>query len=348
MGVPEQRTPGVDVNRLAAAQHEPPRVIHPRIHRDHRQRAREACNHDRDTGQEVRARREPVPAVDVDRDEDRLDEEREPLEREAEPEDVAEAGHEPGPQQTHLEAEDRPRHDARGEQRDHHLRPAARQRPVERIARAQVERLDEEHHRRKGDPEADERDVDRERERLHLARLPQVVLLNGPEGRCEKHSGVHSTLQLQASGEEREAGRTSRKGQPRFTATSPSWCKAPRERAASEQVPTVAPAAGPVRRSSRGLSGRVRTDGSTASDGVPARGAHARGERADDEAAQRRRGSCRRRELSLRLSSWRSHAAGRVRTRTLRGAGVEPGLRAGRGMQRLPRLLRPAVAGHED
>ena len=48
-------------------------------------------DHDRDAGQEVRARRQPVPAVDVDRDEDRLDEEREALEREAEPEDVAEA-----------------------------------------------------------------------------------------------------------------------------------------------------------------------------------------------------------------------------------------------------------------
>ena len=258
----------------------------------------------------MHSRREAIPAVDVDRDEDRLEEEREALEREAEPEDLAEAGHESGPQQAHLEAEDRPRYYACGEQREHHLRPAARQRAIERVAGAEVEPLDEEHHRWEGDPEADERDVDRERERLHLARLQQVVLLDGPEDRCEKRSGVHSTLQRQGSGEERDAGRTSRKGQTRFTATSPSWWKAPRERAASEQVPTVAPAAGPVRRSSRGLSGRVRTDGSTASDGVPARGAHACGERADDEAAQRRRGSRRCRELSLRRSSRRSHVAG--------------------------------------
>ena len=47
----------------------------------------------------VHARRRPVPAVDVDADEDRLDEEREALEREREPEDVAEVGHPDRPEQ---------------------------------------------------------------------------------------------------------------------------------------------------------------------------------------------------------------------------------------------------------
>jgi hypothetical protein len=104
-----------------------------------------------------------------------------------------------------------------------------------------------------------------------------------------------------------------------------------------------------IRRSSRGLSGRVRTDGSTASDGVAARGAHACGERADDEAAQGRRGSRRPPELSLRISSRRSPATGRrgVRTSTLRGAGVELAPPAGRGMQRPGRLLGPVVADHD-
>ena len=82
------------------------------------------------------------------------------------------------PEQAHLEAEDRPGDDADGEQRHHHLRPAPRQRPVELIARAQIEPLDEQHQRRECDPEADERDVHRERQRLHLPRLQQVVLVH--------------------------------------------------------------------------------------------------------------------------------------------------------------------------
>ena len=125
----------------------------------------------------MRARREPFPAVDVDRDEDRLDEEGKALECEAEPEDVAERGHEARPEQAELEAEDRSGDDADGEERDHHLRPAPRERAVQRIAGAQPARLGEEHHRRESDPEADERDVNRQRERLHLPRLQEGVLV---------------------------------------------------------------------------------------------------------------------------------------------------------------------------
>ena len=56
--------------------------------------------------------------------------------------------------------------------------PALRERPVERIAGAQAQTLDEEDHRREADAEADERDMDDERQRLQLARLEQVVLLD--------------------------------------------------------------------------------------------------------------------------------------------------------------------------
>ena len=45
-------------------------------------------DHDRDAAGEVSPRRQPIPAVDVDADEDRLDEERESLDREAEAEDT--------------------------------------------------------------------------------------------------------------------------------------------------------------------------------------------------------------------------------------------------------------------
>ena len=46
--------------------------------------------------------------------------------------------HEVRPEQAHLEAQDRAGDDADGEQREHHLRPAACERPVERVAGAQV------------------------------------------------------------------------------------------------------------------------------------------------------------------------------------------------------------------
>jgi hypothetical protein len=41
-----------------------------------------------------------------------------------------------------------------------------------------VEPLHEQHHRRERDPEADEWDVDAERERLHLAGLEQIGLVD--------------------------------------------------------------------------------------------------------------------------------------------------------------------------
>jgi hypothetical protein len=130
----------------------------------------------------VRAAAEAVPAVDVDRDEDRLGEERDSLQPEREPEDVAEGGHELRPQQPELERQDRAGHDADGEQDERDLRPALRERLVGRVAGAQVQALDEEDERREGDPEADDRDVDRQRQRLHLARLQDVGL--GPAAQC--------------------------------------------------------------------------------------------------------------------------------------------------------------------
>src|SRR5271156_5567119 len=115
-----------------------------------------------------------VPPVDVDANEDRLEEERESLKREAETEHVAKRRDEVWPENAKLEAEDRAGHDADGEQREHHLRPAARKRPVELIPGAQVARLCEHHHRGEGDTEADERDVDGQRQRLDLTRLFEV------------------------------------------------------------------------------------------------------------------------------------------------------------------------------
>src|SRR5271168_1084328 len=115
-----------------------------------------------------------VPPVDVDANEDRLEEERESLQREAEAEHVAERRDEVWPENAELEAEDRAGHDADGEQCEHHLRPAARNGPVKLVSGAQVARLCEHHHRGERDAEADEWDVDGQRQRLDLTRLFEV------------------------------------------------------------------------------------------------------------------------------------------------------------------------------
>jgi hypothetical protein len=72
-----------------------------------------------------------------------------------------------------------------------------RQRPIQRVAAAQVQPLDEENHCGEGDAEADERDMDRERERLHLTRLQQVFLLDGLQCDCEKCGDVDPPRQSQ-------------------------------------------------------------------------------------------------------------------------------------------------------
>src|SRR3954469_739323 len=99
------------------------RVVHPAVDGDDRQRSGDAGNRDRNAAGEVRAGREPAPAVDVDADEDRFEKERETFNRKAETEDAPEPGGEARPQEPHLETEDRPGHDPSREQSSHHLRP---------------------------------------------------------------------------------------------------------------------------------------------------------------------------------------------------------------------------------
>ncbi len=59
----------------------------------------------RHTAPEVRPARQPTPAVEVDRREDRFEEEEDPLDAERQAEDRAEASHQPWPEQTQLEGE---------------------------------------------------------------------------------------------------------------------------------------------------------------------------------------------------------------------------------------------------
>ena len=191
-GVAEERGDRIHVDHTAALEAEPRRVLHPRVHRQDHERARDPRDGDRNAAQEVQSRRQPVPAVDVDRDEDRLDEERDALEREPQAEHRSEPGHEARPQQPHLEAENRPGHHAHSEQREHRLRPALGELPIERVARAQVKPLDQEDKRRERDPEAHDRDVHRERERLHLTRLQEVLLVHGSDVRGEERQHARS------------------------------------------------------------------------------------------------------------------------------------------------------------
>jgi hypothetical protein len=126
----------------------------------------------------VRPRPEPVPSVGVDPDEDGLKEEGEPLKREAEPEHVAEVLHPDRPEQPKLEGEDGARDDADREKRQHDPRPAPGEGPVERIARAQVPVLGDEDEHGERDAEAHQRDVHGQRQRLHLPRLEEVLLVD--------------------------------------------------------------------------------------------------------------------------------------------------------------------------
>src|SRR4051812_32527786 len=77
------------------------------------------------SAEQVQARREPVPDVDVDTQEDRLEQERKPLDGEAESEDAAERGREVRPEHAHLEAQHSAGDRADREQRDHHPAPPA-------------------------------------------------------------------------------------------------------------------------------------------------------------------------------------------------------------------------------
>jgi hypothetical protein len=126
----------------------------------------------------VGARRQPVPPVGVDPDEDGLNKEREPFEREAEPEHVAEVLDPLRPQQPELKRQDRAGHHAHREQREHDPRPSPRQGPVQLISGSQVPPLREQHDHGKRDTEADQRDMHGQRQRLHLPRLEQIVLVH--------------------------------------------------------------------------------------------------------------------------------------------------------------------------
>ena len=107
---------------------------------------------------------QPPPAVDVDRDEDRLGEEEDALEGERHAEGLAPLAHEPRPQQAELEREHRAGDGADGERDRHVLRP-----PLRELQRVGVVVLDaavvgDQRHERPRHAERHEDDVERQRE----------------------------------------------------------------------------------------------------------------------------------------------------------------------------------------
>ncbi len=145
----EDHLPRVDGGDLAGRRREPLRLVHPRVHRHDRIGAAEARDHDRDTRPEVRPRREVLPAEDVDRDEDRLEEEEDALDREQHPEHPAEPPRERGPQEAELEREHRAGDRSDREGHRHRLRPPLRQPQRIRVVAAQAAVVRDQHHRRK-------------------------------------------------------------------------------------------------------------------------------------------------------------------------------------------------------
>ena len=164
-GVVEDDPPRVHVDHLARrVERESRRCVHPRVGRHHRDASQHARDDEGHTGPEVRPRLQSAPAVDVDRDEDRLGEEEEPLERERHPEGLAPLTHETGPQQAELEGEDRAGDRPDGERDGHVLRPSLGQ--LERLGVVALEPsvVGDERHERPGHTEGHEDDVAGQRE----------------------------------------------------------------------------------------------------------------------------------------------------------------------------------------
>jgi hypothetical protein len=103
----------------------------------------------------------------VDRGEDGLQEEKQALDTEREPEHGPVPPHQPRPQQPHLERQHRASHRADRDQHAHCLRPAPREPYRDLVMAPQADELGQQHDRRERDSQARQDDVKPERGR-HL------------------------------------------------------------------------------------------------------------------------------------------------------------------------------------
>src|SRR6267378_4989504 len=159
---------------MALRQLESGRRVHPRIRDDDEDSGSRAAQRDDAAGGEVGRPRDQVPTVQVDAEEDRLGEEREPFERERHPDDGAREPHELGPQEAQLERQHRPRHGAYRKEDRRPFRPALGQIQVDRVPRHLPTVLRHDHHHRHGDSRHGENDVERERHAHLRARREEV------------------------------------------------------------------------------------------------------------------------------------------------------------------------------
>ena len=164
----EDHLRNVDRSHVARRRRVPLRLVHPRVHCHNRERTAEACDHDRHARPEVGPRRKALPAEDVDRDEDRLEEEEDALDREQHTEHPPETPGERRQEQPELEREDGPGHGADRERHRHRLRPALREPQRVGIVTTQAPVVRDQHHRRQRHTQRRQDDVEAERER-HLA-----------------------------------------------------------------------------------------------------------------------------------------------------------------------------------
>ena len=109
------------------------------------------------------ARRETIPAVEIEPEEDGLDEEGEPFRRKGQTDDAAGVAHEDRPEQSQLEGEDRAGDRADGEEDGESFGPAADEGHVDRVAGLQPQPLGDEEEDRQPHAEHGEDDVEGER-----------------------------------------------------------------------------------------------------------------------------------------------------------------------------------------
>ena len=182
--VGEQSSHHVDVGHLPADELYAAWCVHERVGGQDRDRAEQARRRQRKAKQEMRPRLEPLPTVEVDADEDRLEEEGKSFDRKADSHRGPEAGHQPGPQEAELEGKDGAGHGPDRELDRHHHGPPAGDLEGDRVFSRQADAFHQQGQRGKGHPQRHEQDVGRECERHLYAAWQESRLARQPERRC--------------------------------------------------------------------------------------------------------------------------------------------------------------------
>ena len=179
------------------------------------------------TGPEVRPRPQPTPAEDVDRNEDRLGEEEQTLEREGHTEGRAPLAHEPRPQQPELEAQHGAGHRAHRERHGHVLRPALGQHEGVPVVVLDGPVVGDQRHEGPRHAQRHQDDVEHQGER-HLRPGPRHRIHRGEHGRlAERRDHLDHSLPVNTLDDTRIADETSVEGRRPARATWIARCEGP-------------------------------------------------------------------------------------------------------------------------